>query len=225
MGIAYNTSIVRDGLVLHLDAANRKSYPGTGTVWYDLSGNGSNGSMVNGVSITNNILSMDGVDDVVQITSWPRTSTTGYYTVEMLAKWRSDTSDMFMGFTTYDIYNREGHLGFNTGTADIYGVTSTRVTELGLVGYWKHYIFVFSTQVQNNEIWVNGTKETLGQALGATNLTSTRSFSSQVNIGTWPNGNQYVPYLDVSTFKIYNKKLSSTEIHQNFNAMRGRYGI
>ena len=38
MSIAYNTSIVRDGLVLQLDAANVKSYPGTGTTWYDLSG-------------------------------------------------------------------------------------------------------------------------------------------------------------------------------------------
>ena len=48
MGIAYNTSIVRDGLVLHLDAANKKSYPGSGTVWSDLSGNDRNGTLLNG---------------------------------------------------------------------------------------------------------------------------------------------------------------------------------
>ena len=42
MAIAYNTSIVRNGLVVHLDAANTKSYPGSGTVWYDLSGLGRN---------------------------------------------------------------------------------------------------------------------------------------------------------------------------------------
>ena len=42
MGIVYNTKIVRDGLMLHLDAANSKSYPGGGTTWTDLSGNGRN---------------------------------------------------------------------------------------------------------------------------------------------------------------------------------------
>jgi hypothetical protein len=49
MGIFYNTSIARDGLVLHLDAANKKSYPGTGTTWKDLNGNGNNGTLINGV--------------------------------------------------------------------------------------------------------------------------------------------------------------------------------
>jgi hypothetical protein len=39
MSIAYNTSIIRDGLVLYLDAANPKSYPTTGTTWFDLKGN------------------------------------------------------------------------------------------------------------------------------------------------------------------------------------------
>ena len=50
MGIAYNSSIVRDGLVLHLDAANPKSYPGSGTVWKDLSGLGNDGTINSTVS-------------------------------------------------------------------------------------------------------------------------------------------------------------------------------
>lgn len=224
--ISYNTSIVRDGLVLHLDAANPKSYPGSGTVWKDLSGNGKNGTLVNGPTISSGALMMDGVDDIVTITAWPNTSsTTGFYTVEMLVKWGQSSGDMFMGFTTYDVYTAGGHLGFNTGGGDLYGINVSRVSALGLVGAWKHYIFIFSTQIQNNEIWINANKETLSQQIGSTNLTATRSFSSSVNIGSWPNGNQYAPYLDVSYFRIYNKKLSSSEIKQNFEATRSRYGI
>ena len=49
MGTSYNPHIVSDGLVLCLDAANPRSYPGSGTSWYDLSGNGNNGTLVNGV--------------------------------------------------------------------------------------------------------------------------------------------------------------------------------
>ena len=50
MGIGHGADIVRNGLVLHLDAANKKSYPGTGTAWNDLSGNSNNGSLLNGTS-------------------------------------------------------------------------------------------------------------------------------------------------------------------------------
>lgn len=66
MGIAYNTSIVRDGLVMHVDAANVKSYSGSGTTWSDLSGNGNHGTLVNGPtfnSSNNGIFSVDGASD------------------------------------------------------------------------------------------------------------------------------------------------------------------
>ena len=47
MSTRYNPSIVRDGLVLYFDAANTKSYPGSGTTWYDLSGNERHGTLIN----------------------------------------------------------------------------------------------------------------------------------------------------------------------------------
>jgi hypothetical protein len=47
MGLGHNPKIATDGLVLCLDAANQKSYPGSGTVWGDLSGNGNDGDIVN----------------------------------------------------------------------------------------------------------------------------------------------------------------------------------
>ena len=47
MGINYNPSIATNGLVLCLDAANPKSYPGTGTAWTNLTGLGNNGTLVN----------------------------------------------------------------------------------------------------------------------------------------------------------------------------------
>ena len=48
MSLIHNANVVRDGLVLYLDAANPKSYPGSGTTWYDLSGNSKNGALTNG---------------------------------------------------------------------------------------------------------------------------------------------------------------------------------
>ena len=63
MGVAYNTSIVRNGLVLYLDAANKKSYPATGTTWFDLSGNGRNGTLTNGPTYDGQSIVFDGIDD------------------------------------------------------------------------------------------------------------------------------------------------------------------
>ena len=68
MGVFAGPEIVEDGLVLALDAGNTKSYPGSGTTWTDLSGNGNNGSLVNGVGYNSGnlgSLSFDGVNDYV----------------------------------------------------------------------------------------------------------------------------------------------------------------
>ena len=71
MGVAYNSKIVTDGLVLCLDAGNSKSYPGTGTTWTDLSGRGNTGTLTNGPtysSANGGSIVFDGSNDFVQCT-------------------------------------------------------------------------------------------------------------------------------------------------------------
>ena len=58
-------NVVTDGLVLYLDAGNVKSYPGTGTVWSDLSGDGNNGDLINGITYSSGNLLFDGSIDYV----------------------------------------------------------------------------------------------------------------------------------------------------------------
>jgi len=68
MGTSYNANIVTDSLVLCLDAANPRSYPGSGTTWYDLSGNGHNGTLVNGVGFNSGergSMIFDGTNDYI----------------------------------------------------------------------------------------------------------------------------------------------------------------
>jgi hypothetical protein len=72
MGLSHSPSIITQNLVLCLDAANSKSYPGSGTTWTDLSGNGNNGTLANGVGYNSGnggSLVFDGVDDYVSLTS------------------------------------------------------------------------------------------------------------------------------------------------------------
>jgi alpha-tubulin suppressor-like RCC1 family protein len=72
MSVAYNSSIVTNGLVLALDAGNSKSYPGSGTTWTDLTNNGRNGTLTNGPtysSANGGSLVFDGIDDFVSSVS------------------------------------------------------------------------------------------------------------------------------------------------------------
>ena len=69
MSVRYNTSIVTDGLVLCLDAGNRKSYVGTGVTWTDLSGRGNTGTLTNGPtynSVNGGSIDLDGTNDYVK---------------------------------------------------------------------------------------------------------------------------------------------------------------
>ena len=68
MGLAHSPSLVMNGLVLALDAANPKSYPGSGTTWTDLSGRGNTGTLTNGPtysSANGGSLVFDGTNDYV----------------------------------------------------------------------------------------------------------------------------------------------------------------
>ena len=68
MSIAGGPDIVENGLVLHLDAADSNSYPGSGTVWTDLSGNGYNGTLTNGPTFSSSNrggIVLDGTNDYI----------------------------------------------------------------------------------------------------------------------------------------------------------------
>ena len=73
MSVSYNSSIVTNGLVLCLDAGNPRSYPGSGTAWYDVSGNNKTGTLVNGPSYNSSnggSFVFDGVDDYVNVNNF-----------------------------------------------------------------------------------------------------------------------------------------------------------
>jgi hypothetical protein len=210
MGIAYNTSVVRDGLVLHLDAANVKSYPGSGTTWYDLSGNGNNGTLWNGIgysSSNNGSLVFDGVDDSAII-------------------------------STLNLGN--GNLPW---TCSAWIKTTTTATQLGMgvnsgkIVYWTYYssawqqkLGVGKTVNDNNWhllTWVNYSNSTMNMyvdgELDSNVANSTSGNNNPINIigASWTA--RYAG--SISNVLIYNQALSANEVKQNFEALRGRYGL
>ena len=228
MGISYNTSTIVDGLVLGIDIANQRSYPRSGNTItdflnplskYTIAGTanfnaGSGGNLI-----------FDGSTNYVNFTA-PNLGTTT--TVEMWAALGAGYSGkMPFGWFRYDVFCFSGGMGFNTGNSDMYGINSTTVSNLGLVGNPRHYVFEMRSDVSytNNKMYINSTSQTLSQQTG-TELAGQRNFNSGVGrISAWTDTAGYDMPMNWAIFKIYNRALTQAEINTNFNALRGRFGV
>lgn len=215
MGIAYNTTIVREGLVLHLDAANVKSYPGSGTVWKDLSGNGNNGTLVNGVgynSANNGVFTLDGIDDYINIPinlqNMPHTiiAVARYTGVKSLRVVTSSTGNWLMGWWggQIDKYYAEGWVSPSSG-----GSFQTS---------WINYSATGNTINDQWALYKNG-----DLVVGPNN--SGVNGPNGIRIGMSGSYPSEISSCEVSTVLAYTRVLSAAEIKQNFEANRGRYGI
>lgn len=222
------TCLSNSGLVLHLDAGNPVSYSGSGTTWNDLSGNGSHvtltsttfnsangGSIVfNGTSSFANFNANIGNTNVVTVEMWVKTNSLNV-----------PNGSMYFGFNLYDVWTKGGNIGYNTSGGDLYGLTSTRVENLGIEGAWRQLVFVMnSSSTSNNKIYVNGVNQTaLSQVFTGFNSANANFNSGVGRIAGWRNDLSWLMNLNVASFKIYNRELSQQEITNNFNASRQRF--
>jgi len=226
-GGCLSTGVVSDGLVLNLDGGDPASYSGVGPTWLDLSDNLNHTTLTNGPtynSANGGSIVFDGTNDYANFYA---PDLTNIATVEMWVKLGSSySSKMFMGWLAYDVFTASGGIGFNTGNSDLYGINSSIVNSLGLVNNWAHYIFEMRSDVSysNNKIYINSNLQNLSQLLSAENA-ATRVFNNgNGRISGWRQNGYYMP-MEISVFRVYNRSLSQSEVTQNFNAIKARYGL
>ena len=225
MAISYNPAIVRDGLVLCLDAANSKSYPGSGTTWTDLSGRGNTGTLVNGVGYSasnGGSLSFDGSDDYVQISNNVSPGTGDF----AISVWVYKTETVTNRYI-WDFGSNGGT--FSSGTSIAQGFRYYNPTLGASVLYT-------SGPVHNINTWYN---IVISRISGTTYFYSNGSLINSVadagNIGSWGTtlyigryggSGGYEHQGSISSFLVYKGKgLTATEIQQNYNALKGRFGL
>jgi hypothetical protein len=232
MAVSYNTSLVRNGLVLYLDAANKKSYSGTGTSWIDLSGNSNNATLENGAGYNannNGTMSFDAIDDYANITnSSIGNFGTSNFSVNCWFKASSGSSGTRGVFSKYD-----PHSGPGTGwfIFAIDGTIWVRITQ-DLVDpkeYSEISVNVPTNSWYNVCIVRNGTdfllyiNGNLRQQTVTNNLINCSSVAP-LRIGSgYASG--YFFQGNVGPSSIYNRALSAIEINKNFEAVRGRYNV
>jgi hypothetical protein len=225
MGVNSGPISVIEGLIYCLDPANPRSYPGTGTSVTELSRVSANPTLNAGVAYYANpkgYFEFDGVNDNIPFTLTNFGTTT---TVEIWMKMKAFVNGMPFGFNSYDVYAGSSAMGFNTAAGDIYGLTSTQVTNLGLLNQWKHYVFEMRSDVSytNNKIYINGQSQTLSQVSTAENAGNRTFNSGSGRISCWLQDNNYHQPMDIALFRVYNRALTQTEITNNYNAFRKRF--
>jgi hypothetical protein len=224
--------VAAGGIALYYDPGSPNSYYNkTSTIIRDISGRSgtTSGSFVNGpiynTDAGGNIV-FDGSNDYIDFSASLGSTTT--VTVEMWAKiGAAYTNKMFFGFLRYDVFCGSGHLGYNTSGGDVYGISSTTVSSLGLVNNWKHYMFEMRSDVSytNNKIYINGVSQALSQQTGGETAGNRNFNSGQGRIAVWVQDAGYCMPMNCAIFKIYDRALTQQEVTQNFNAQRSRYGL
>ena len=242
MAISYNPSSVTSGLVLCLDAANRKSYPTTGTTWTDLSGLGNNGTLVNGVGYTGSnggALSFDGSNDTVNVPSsaslgndkvnttpiisldfWANVTRKpgGGQQYQQLAGFRNGST---FGFFILLLDGSGGTVFTEARFWNSVGVAfDIGVDYIPYFNKWTHIGFV--ANVNRTDLYINanlvGSRTDVSGSFGAS--------SGNFQIGSIPdNGGGFPTLGNISSVKVYNRALSAAEIQQNYNALKGRFSI
>ena len=229
--------IITDNLLWCVDSGFAPSYPTTGTTWYDLSGNGKNGTLINGTSYNssyNGSLAFDGVDDYAYFSNisstFPAQGTISFWMwADVVENYRnplqltningSNVGIRFEEYTPGDQF----HGGFNV----LFGNSAGTYTGYQYLPYpnvltpntWYNVVLTWDTSTSNIVGYLNNSLK-----FNANNAVYTPPNINNLVVGTgysmercWKGR--------ISGVKIYTKQLSSTEVSQNYNATKGRFGL
>lgn len=236
MAFHFSPKIVRDGLVLYLDAANIKSYVSGSTAWNDLTPNRNNGTLTNGPTFDSaNVGSIvfDGIDDRVSkvgsINTGDNFSVNAWIYPTLLGTTRRaivgnayDFSDLSRSgwLLSTAPFGQNNSLYLSIGKDDV--VISSPANSLN-INTWQ---CVTATVVDGGGVvalYINGKIVPIG---GFSNSETIDYTDTEFNIGYRHTTNQTDPYSgNISSVSIYNRALSAQEVLQNYNATKGRYGL
>ena len=211
--------IVTSGLYALYDAADKNSYPGSGTAWRDISGNERHGTLTNGVGYAESsipTLTFDGVDDFVNL-PFPLTQASSANTCTIFAAARlSSTSASRRQIIGSD--NGGFDWGFGAGDNTQYIVFTGAGVGSAVAQDLNWHIFAVQWSQTNTRFYIDN------NLVVNTSVDWDSSVASNANIGRNP-GFGELWHGSISLVQIYDRVLADVEINQNFNALRGRFGI
>jgi len=220
MGLDHSPLIVTNGLLLYLDAANTRSYSGSGLSVYDLSGSGNTSLLINGPTYSSSNLGyfvLDGTNDYVNVNSLanilPYTAYTkiAYFYVTNFSTSNNIISGGFSGQHAFWLQGLQKlYAGHNGAWSTVTGNTTLSLNT-----------WYFGAVTYNNttgwKLYLNGRED------GTSADTTTFGGAQEIVLGAYVTGNNFTGR--ISNVQVYNRALSATEIVQNYNATKRRYGL
>ncbi len=255
MSTRYSPKLITDGLVLSVDAANKSSYPNTGTVWYDLSGNTNNLDLIGSPTYSNGYFTLNGTSQYAQLVNAAGFfnyntnnlySDVGYaFSVCAWFNFPVSPNGIRTGNQSFAICGESGGIG-GAETLTLYVGSATDTSLSPSIPYYctvgmRGSKTVISPTSVNTGTWNNVVvtwNGTAGRAYfnsvdrGATNIgtagiQTTYYFSIGVTgnvLGTLGNVPQYFEG-KLANVSVYNRALTATEVLQNYNANKTRFGL
>jgi len=225
---------VTTNLVLYYDPSNPSSYPGTGSTINDLSGNGLNGSLSN-ITFTSPYFTYNGTSSQVSVADNALLEPgSGDWTMEVWVNQTTSGNDVVLGKfdngglsqdVSYSIRTTNttyyAQIGSGSGAGATLFVNSTN--NVGTLSTWYQLVYVFKNGgTKTLETFVNGS------SVGSVNhsLASILNSTNPLYIGSY-NGGEFPQWFDgkIGITRLYNDALTSSEVLQNFNADKSKYGL
>ena len=225
MAFGNGPRVVTNGLVLALDAADKNSYPGSGTTWRDMSGNNYSGSLTNGPtynSANGGGIVFDGTNDSVL------TNLTGTITNLTIECWYRGTKTSRNHLWNFGLYTGAGDTNLSCDFNDGYDLWiywesggGNRVI-YNIDGSFTDSTIkclVFTHTGATNKVFLNGAELTITESAGTQTFTNVNGTGAFDLAGTVAFGGT------IYSTKVYNRALTATEILQNYNANKSRFGL
>ena len=229
MGLSHSPRIVTDGLVFCVDAANKRSYPGAGTAWTDLSKQGNNGTLTNGPTFDSanaGSIVFDGTNDYANLG-----------TASSLFPGPNITASLFCWIKPSTVGSSSIPIGnqYTSGHRLYVGIYSGGFWDVGFGDYYWNYAYSGSRATATTNCTLISLIITAGSAVLYVNgqKTITKTTDTSVSLGGFfsmgvyfQNGSidgSHQESCNIALTQIYNRALSAAEIKQNYNASRGRF--
>ncbi len=224
-------NIVEDGLILAIDAANIKSYPGSGTNINDISGNGIVATLNNSPTINSDgTITLDGVNQYIQVVSdgttagfdtqnftidfWCNLTSHGSYEVLWSYDFTSHASPYYAQHIRTTNSSGRMQISCNNGVAEVSGNNAVNF------GLWQHWTWVRNLSAGTTGFYVDG----IFDRQDSRETNSITYYAQEVWIGRANFSSGYLKGT-LGPYKFYNRALSASEILRNHNAIKSRFGL
>lgn len=227
MGLGHSPDIFANGLILCLDAGNPKSYPGTGTTWYDI-GNNNQSNFTMGGSLT---FSSGSFVSTANTSNFfirnPFNHPINLLTAEMWVL--CNIGGSLDALWSYAVPGNDNHqLLYDQSNLSIYGPSGAVSSGISIAdGNWKQIVRTSNRSTGEEKLYINGVLRFTTTLAAGTNFSSGGSLvlgQEQDSVGGTFDATQSLEG-QYSIFRIYNSILEESQVLKNFNALRRRFGI